>query len=291
MRYAKFLFATFVGAVLALSVTVATAETKPGCATVVRVEGQVEYNLGDGKWHPVVPGAQLPSGSTIRSLFNGSADIVLGREIKWPQAKFRPEHIGHAADSQVAGHVDYTPSAEQNTIRLTPDSTVSIDKLFITSTGSDSVGDTELNLTQGKIFFSVKKLTAASQYLIEFPNGIAGVRGTHGAIDSKGHGECYDSHSGGFVVTIIAPGSQPVSYVITPGTELIGNLLENPSLGQIVKIPPIDLAILQQIFEALQTHYLLPAEYFYKNGTEVFVSPVGGNHGGSGNQGGGGPPP
>ena len=287
MSYVKFLFVTFASVMLALVATAATTQTQPGCASVVRVEGQVEYNLGDGKWHPVVPGSVLPPGSTIRSHFNGTADIVLGREIKWPQAKFRPEHIGHAADAPVTGHIDYRPSAEQNTIRLTPDSTVSIDKLFITDTGSDSVSDTELNLTQGKIYFSVKKLTGASQYLIKLPKGIAGVRGTHGAIDADGHGECYDSHSGGFVVTITVPGGQPVSYVVTPGTQLIGDLLVNPTSGQIVQIPPHYMTILSEIFEALQTLYLLPdrtfgingTEVFVFNGTEVKVSPISGGNG------------
>ena len=189
MKHIQFLLAIVVGTALLSIATSASAQgqnTRPGCATVVRVEGQVEYNLGDGNWHPLVAGKVLAPGSTIRTLFNGHADVVLGREIEFPQAKPRPERIGQASDAQVTGFVDYRPSAEQNAIRLTPDTTVSIDKLFITDTGADSVSDTELNLTQGKIYCSVKKITGASQYLVKIPKGIAGVRGTKFSIDIFG---------------------------------------------------------------------------------------------------------
>jgi hypothetical protein len=74
--------------------------------------------------------------------------------------------------------VSYKPSAEQNAVRLMGDTVLAIDKLTVSDTGVDTVSDTELDLRQGGIYCSVKKLSGASQYLIKIPNGIAGVRGT-----------------------------------------------------------------------------------------------------------------
>ena len=264
---AKILLVFF--AVVGLLTVVATAtaaDAKPGCATVVRVEGQVDYNLGDGKWHPLVAGKALPPGSTVRTHFNGHADIVLGREIQFPQAKPLPERIGQASDSQVTGYVDYRPSAEQNAIRLTPDTTVSIDKLFITDTGADSVSDTELNLTQGKIFCSVKKLTGASQYMVKIPKGIAGVRGTRFSIDVRGTVYCFESSNNGGVVLSIAGGPAtlvPPGQLFDAATQMLGAISRQ------------DMTFLSETFIALRTLYLIILNFNYDH-TCVFVSDVNG---------------
>jgi hypothetical protein len=55
---------------------------------------------------------------------------------------------------------------------------MSIDKLAATDTGADIVTDTQLDLRAGRIFGTVKKLTAGSRYEVKIPNGVAGVRGT-----------------------------------------------------------------------------------------------------------------
>ena len=254
---------------LTLSAKAATLGTQPGCATIVRAVGQVEYNLGDGQWHPVVAGKVLPPGSTIRTLFNGHADVVLGREIQFPQAKPNPERIGQASDGQVTGFIDYRPSVEQNAIRLVPDTTVSIDKLFITDTGADSVSDTELNLTQGKIYCSVKKLSGASKYFVKIPQGIAGVRGTWFSIDVAGQVVCFESTGGGVLIAFTNAAGSPVTYLVTPGSIL------DPVTGQSSNIPPADMAFLNQVFDALKTLYLVILD-FNEDRTQTFVSPVNG---------------
>ena len=266
MKHVKFLLAAFASMLMVSAATAAALETKPGCATVVRVEGQVDYNLGDGNWHPLVAGKALPPGSTIRTHFNGHTDIVLGREVEFPQAKSVPQRIGQAADAQVVGYVDYRPSAEQNVIRLTPDTTVSIDKLFITDTGADSVGDTELNLTQGKIFCSVKKLNGASQFLVKIPKGIAGVRGTKFSIDIFGTVVCFESSNGGVVISFTGANGIPVTYLVTPGSIL------DPVTGQLANLSPSDLAFINEVFSSLRTLYLIILNFDYDR-TECFVSP------------------
>ena len=74
--------------------------------------------------------------------------------------------------------VGYKPSVEQNVIRMSGATTVKIDTLTISDTGVDTISDTELDLQNGRIFYSVKKLSSQSKYLIKLPNGIAGVRGS-----------------------------------------------------------------------------------------------------------------
>jgi len=71
-------------------------------------------------------------------------------------------------------------------IRMQADTVLAIDKLLISNTGVDAVSDTELDLRQGTIFGNVKKLSAASQYLIKTPNGVAGVRGTTFVVGANG---------------------------------------------------------------------------------------------------------
>jgi len=65
------------------------------------------------------------------------------------------------------------------------------------------VSDTELNLKEGKIYASVKKITGASQYLIKLPNGIAGVRGTLFSISADGTIACFESQGGGVVDVVL----------------------------------------------------------------------------------------
>ncbi len=71
-------------------VLTATAGTgiQQGWGTVVRVEGLVSYSLGDGNWHPLVAGKYLPPGSQIRTGETGVADVVLGKAMEMPQAKW-----------------------------------------------------------------------------------------------------------------------------------------------------------------------------------------------------------
>ncbi len=114
-------------------------------------------------------------------------DVILGKKILMPQADPLPDRVSLAADSDVRGFVSYKPSVEQNAIRMTSDTVLAIDKLTVSDTGVDTVSDTELDLRQGRIYCSVKKLSGASQYLIKIPNGIAGVRGTLFVIDASGY--------------------------------------------------------------------------------------------------------
>jgi len=65
--------------------------------------------------------------------------------------------------------VTYKPAAEQNAVRLTQNTTLAFDKLNLTAAGTDVVSDTELDLKAGKIYASVKKFNALSQYTVKIP--------------------------------------------------------------------------------------------------------------------------
>jgi hypothetical protein len=272
MKKLKFLLGVAIcGAIF--SAAVARAEVQ-GYGTVIRVVGLASYSLGDNQWHPLQSGKYLPVGATIRTGHDGIVDIVLGKQVSLPQAAWQPQRISFAPDAPVRGLINYKPSVQQNAIRVTPDTVIAIDKLTITDTGADTVSDTELNLKQGKIYASVKKLTGASQYFIKLPNGIAGVRGTLFSITAEGIINCYESTGGGVLLSLVGADGHATTYSIPPGqgfspgdpaTPLSGNLMSN----------------LSDVFTSLCTSYFQAVDFSYDH-TRTYVSPTQGGHGQNG---------
>ena len=218
----------------------------PGMATIVRISGEAKYSLGDGNWHPLVVGKILAAGSIIQTGSGAMVDIVLGKKQMMPQADPAPDRISVAADPNVRGLVTYKPLAEQNAIRMTGETVLAVDKLTVSDTGLDSVSDTELDLRQGGIYSSVRKLSGASQYLIKIPNGIAGVRGTLLHLDATGRCSVFRSS---MVLSLIGRDGKPKTVVIGEGSEF------DPQSGQISPLSPGLIANLDQIFKALRTMY------------------------------------
>ncbi len=248
--FASALFAAVVGIGLAASAQL----TQPGYATVVRVQGIASYSLGDSRWHPLIPGKLLPAGSTIRTGDSGIVDVVLGKAIEFPQSQKLPDRISPAPDAPVRGLISYKPAAEQNVIRLTPGTIIAIDKLTTTDTAADTVSDTELDLQQGKIFASVKKLSPTSQYLVKIPNGIAGVRGTLFSISADGGVAVFESKSEGLVLSLTINGVTK-TFLVAPGQIL------DPSTGNPTSFPPGLDRTLSNIFTALKTIYVEVVNY------------------------------
>lgn len=245
---------------------VASAQTHPGYATVVRVQGIANYSNGGGKWHPLLAGKVLPAGSTIQSCDNGTVDVVLGKAVEFPQSKLQPDRISPAADAPVRGLVGSKPSIDQNVVRLTHDTTLGIDKLTTTDTGADTVGDTVLDLQQGKIFASVKKLSAASEYSVKFPNGVAGVRGTKFSLSVDGALADYKTETEGVNLTV--NGHDPL---VPQGQEF------NPATGTVGPIPTGENRTLSDTFTALNTLYFEATDFDFDN-TGGYVSPTTGHH-------------
>jgi len=180
----------FVALAAAVLVSASTqAETKHNRAVIRAVHGgaQVSNNKGQS-WNPAKVGTFLGANSVVKTATDGTVDLFLG---------------------------DNGP-----VVRVTPETSLGIDRLDLENTGVEKVIETQLDLKNGRILGSVKKMAAASKYEVKTPVGVAGIRGTEYDIDSRGR------------VTIVT-GAAVVVYVIN------GNILPpvNVGTGQTVSPP------------------------------------------------------
>ena len=278
---------TVCGLILGIAANASAQASQVGFATAVRVEGIVSYSLGDDQWQPLVAGKILPVGAIVHTGNNGVTDLVLGKDIQLPmnaqQITSSPAHPAYSPDAKVTSMQSSAPATEQNVVRLTPETTLIIDKLNVIDTGSDTVSDTELDLQKGKIFASVKKLNGASTYYIKLPSGIAGVRGTQFSVDVAGSVSVSHSTGGGVVLTLAPPGGG------APKTTVVGvGYSYNPATGALTLASSDVISMMQALFNALQTIYS-PVNFFIsRDNTECYVSPTHGappphHHGGGQN--------
>lgn len=268
MKYARILLAAAVCGVLFSLAGAASAQTdKQGVATIVRIQGEARYSLGDGNWHPLVVGKVLAAGSVIQTAHNTYVDMVLGKAVEMPQASPVPDRIAPAPDSFVRGLVDYKPSVEQNMVRMIADTTLAIDTLMVSDTGLDSVSDTELDLQKGRIYCAVKKLSSGSKYFVKIPNGIAGVRGTFFFVDAKGPCGAYQNS---VYYSITKPDGTTVTVDITEGN------MFDPSTGQSMPLPPDVLNLFAQLYPFLHTPFVQIFSFEFDR-TWCHISPTSGN--------------
>jgi hypothetical protein len=234
-------------------------------ATVVRVEGEARYSAGDNVWHPLVVGKVLGPGNVLQSAADAKVDLVLGNKVATRVVPF-PDKVGYAPDPNVRGLTSYKAVAMQNVVRLMGNTVLAIDKLSVKDTGVDAASETELDLRQGTIFGSVKKLSAASQYTIKTPNGIAGIRGTTFVLSADGKISVSD---GSCVISVVING-QTITQTILAGQQF------DPASGQVTQLTPQDMNTAEQT--AIATFTVLEGVISFANDTTtVYVSPVGGN--------------
>jgi len=267
MKYIQTLITMVVGGlVLALGSSAVAQTVKPCVVTVVRIQGQARYSLGDNIWHPLVVGKILESGAIIQSAANSTVDIVLsGNPVAMPQANPTPQTISLAADPNVRGFVSYKPMVQQNVIRLFGNTVLAVDKLTQADTGVDTVSDTELDLRAGRIFFNVKKMSATSQFIIKIPNGVAGIRGSSGMIDASGETWMFTGQ------IIIALGNGQ-TYTVDGGMNF------NPSTGQVTSASSSVLTELENLGTTISTLYVETAGWANSpnvpNVAQCYVSPI-----------------
>jgi hypothetical protein len=171
--------------------------------------------------------------------------------------------------------VSYQAVAEQNVIRMEGDTVLAIDQLTIANTGVDAVSDTQLDLRQGTIFGNVKKLSAASQYLIKTPNGIAGVRGTTFMMSANGD---ITVISGSMVASHAGPNGQVSTVVLGPGDRY------DPATGQVTHLTAQELRRAERtaIFIITLERGIIS---FARDRTVLYISPTRGNQGDRGHSG------
>jgi hypothetical protein len=185
---------------------VAHAQTmKQGTATVRAVHGSAKYSSDGGVWIPLKPNTVLRSGTTIQT---------------------------GGGDSRVDLHLPQNGPA----IRVTANTTLTLERLTYANTGADDVIDTQLNLRTGRIQGNVKKLAAASKYEIKTPNAIAGIRGTEYDISSYrlADGTVQDSFSSITGTLVVAEIGGPTVVVRTGETFITGGVGVGPTPPQIL---------------------------------------------------------
>jgi FecR protein len=219
------------GCILVLAMAgVARAETysKPAAITIVAVSGEARYS-NDGKaWHPIVVGKILRQGAVLETASGSTVDLVVsGTPVPLPETSSTPlsqTALNAAPDPNIRGYEAFKPSVEQNVVRMQPNTMLAVDQLSVVNTGADTVGNTELDLRAGNIFFNVKKLSASSQFIIKLPNGVAGIRGCTGFGGADDHFACY---SGQIVIVVMGPNGQLIkvsvngSFEYDPNTEKV----------------------------------------------------------------------
>jgi hypothetical protein len=246
----------------------ANNDVKPAAVTVVNVQGEARYSVDGHTWHPLVVGKILREGAVVETAAGSSCDMVLsGTPVPFAQNTSDPataSALSIAPDPQERGYVAARPMAQQNVIRMMPESMLAIDKLTVVNTGADSVSDTELDLRAGKIFTSVKKMSASSQYIIKLPNGVAGIRGSSGVIGADGSA---DWLHGEIVISFLGSNGQPHVVVVHGGFEY------NPQTGQILQLPKKAIAELEA-FGAYASTLFAQVYPLERDLTLVFISPT-----------------
>jgi hypothetical protein len=171
-----------------------TAQTAiQGAAKVLRIRGHARYKtVSSPEWQPLRVGDLVKPGTIIQTSKEadgkGYVDLSLGGEsvtlangpaiMDMAPADYNPAHPPTL--------LGYKPSAGQDVVRIKDNSAMSIEKLGSTQTGAGAVTDTELDLKTGRIFVSVKKMTAGSKYVVKMPQGVAGIRGTTAEFFAEG---------------------------------------------------------------------------------------------------------
>jgi FecR-like protein len=227
MKYIHAFVSTAVCIVVLAFAASASAQTiKDGVVTVVRIQGTARYSSGDNVWHPLSPGKTLGASDVVQTASDSTVDLVLGEKAVQISSQ-SGVGTGFTPVGGIGG--DSLSAPEQNVVRLQPDSMLAIDKFTFSKTGADTVSDTELDLRAGKIFGNVKKISAASQYLVKMPGGVAGIRGTIFILGSDGSVTVL---SGSVVISVVGTNGQVFTTVLGAGQTF------DPQTQQVTRLTP-----------------------------------------------------
>lgn len=270
-RIMNWLVACGLALVMTASLSAQTATDRS--AKVVRIKGAARYSTGDNVWQPLKVGQVLKAGTLIQTAADSHVDLVLGEAGKVTPVR------AVANPSSSGGGGGYQPKAEQDVLRIQADTVLALDKLSSIDTGTDKVTDTQLDLRNGKIFGTVKKMNATSRYEIKLPNGVAGVRGTVYQVSAEG-------------VLQVLSGSLVISWTAADGTVMTqtvnGGYQFDARTGLVTPLPQAIIDEMQRLARLGETVRTGPTT-FIEDETTYYVSPTDGNNngGGAGNGGGG----
>jgi hypothetical protein len=259
------------GLALGMINNVSAGDGKERTGKVVRITGNARYSTGNNVWQPLKVGTALKAGMIVQTAKKSSVDIVLGESYV---ANPRPQ-------GPTRTHMMYQPVAEQDLVQLAEDSVLAIDKLTAVETGADTVTETMLDLRQGRIMGTTKKISAASRYEVKIPSGVAGIRGTIYTLSADG------------VVKVLV-GSVVIAYTKPDGTVVTqvvnGGYQYDAKSGAITPIPDFDQQEMVKAAKAAGIGPNVPPTSFVVDQTIYYVSPRIGFNGNSGTSGGQGDP-
>lgn len=244
MKQTRMLANWFIACVIGCAmITTATAESvKDRTGKVVRIKGAARYSTGNNVWQPLKVGTVLRSGNVVQTAAGSFVDIVINESASAPSPR------GSAAAASPTP-LRNQPASAQDVVRVLEDSVLALDKLTAVQTGADKVTETQLDLRSGKIFGTVKKMSAASRFEVKIPNGVAGVRGTVYFISADG----VISVVSGSMVLAYTKGDEVVTQVISSGWQF------DTRTGQLTPIPPGDMARFRAwISETRYVDYIVP---------------------------------
>jgi hypothetical protein len=191
----RILFCSFVALISAA--IAAHGEMSQGTAVVKSVVGSATYLDELGFSHPLAVGTVLKAGHTVKTSVDSAVGLFLDQN--------GPE------------------------VGLDANSTLRLEKLAYENTSLGTKIETLLDLKQGVMFGSVKKLIASSRYEVKTPKGIAHVRGTEFYIDEKEGTVSVVSGTVTLTVTVNAPNNAPGQTVFTTTVTI--------NAGETVKVP------------------------------------------------------
>lgn len=266
-RVSKFL--VFAGIAIAMVASAAAQQMGQGTAKVVRIKGSARYATENNVWQPLKVGDVLRAGSIVQTADKSRVDMVLG-DSEEIASEAGPSGGGVGAGG---GGAMYQPIAEQNFIRVWENSVLAIDKLLMANTGTDTISETQLDLKTGKLFGTVKKMSAASKYEIKIPNGVAGVRGTIYTISSDG---IVSVLVGSVVIAYVDASGNVVTKVVTGGQQF------DSRDGSVTPIPDFNQKEMVRSAKDARIGPNTPPTTFVQDNTVYYVSPTQGFNGNEG---------
>jgi hypothetical protein len=275
-----FVASVICAAALSFAATASAQTVTPGIVTVVRIQGAARYSSGDNVWHKLAIGKTLGENDVVETAANSTVDLVLAD-------KATSVSLRSNAGSPIGGSINIaglpiTPlhgagkaASAQNLVHMQADTVLSIDKFTYSKTGADTVSDTELNLQKGKIFGNIKKISAASQFLVKMPVGVAGIRGTAVLFDADGGATVLE---GSAVISEIVNG-QTTTITLHAGESY------DPGSQQVTTLTPVELfsalanatSIVATVNASITIVYTPTASG--QDTTTVYISPTSGSRG------------
>lgn len=197
------------GVVLA-SALATNAWAEQGSAKVQAIRaGSAQYSVDGVIFSPLQVGAVLEQGATIKTDSMGVVDLYMGKN----------------------GPL----------VRMTPATTLALSTLTSEAGAGETVVNTELGLSTGRILGVVRKMNASSRYEVKTPVGTAGIRGTHYEASATGRVIVED---GIVEVTFSPPGAATPTRFEVQGGYMFDPTLNNGRGG--VVATPVNIRELQR---------------------------------------------